>query len=107
MRTKFDGSVDHRIRFGEYENGKLTLSHSNRQKAWVAKITGTDPKYKLARSFENHAEEGGNYRVWDLEEGVLYNWHSDKRWGKTYGIAEEGELYIIDEKEAIEIAESL
>lgn len=53
-------------------DGQLVLATSKRQRAWVAEIVGTHPKYKLDRKFIDADESGAGWAAWDLEEDKIY-----------------------------------
>lgn len=55
----------------------LELYTSNRKKAWVAEITGTDRQYGFNRKFINYFEDKGNIKIYRLAEGKYYNYLSD------------------------------
>lgn len=46
-----------------------TSTGSKNHKTWVAKITGTHPKFKFNREFVNEFEEDGLGRTYDLADG--------------------------------------
>ncbi|QGH03525.1 hypothetical protein [Streptococcus dysgalactiae] len=53
-------------------DGQLVLATSKRQRAWVAEIVGTHPKYKLDRKFIDADENGAGWVAWNLEEEKIY-----------------------------------
>lgn len=53
-------------------DGQLVLATSKRQRAWVAEIVGTHPKYKLERNFIDADENGSGWVAWNLEEEKIY-----------------------------------
>jgi hypothetical protein len=88
----------------DYENNTLTLVTSNRQRAWLAEITGKDEKYIFARKFLEPSDDGGRYIDFTLEEGKLYCWNESKE--QHFGIVENGKLYEISKQDAKEIVEN-
>lgn len=85
-----------------FKDGKLSLVDSNRQPVWVARITGLDPKYGLARQFMDKSLAVSSGRVLDfyLTEGA-YCWkeYSDQH----YGIVEEGVMYEISKLDMVNL----
>lgn len=82
----------------DFEDGMLTLTTSNNQRAWVAEITGTDEKYGFARSFINEPTvDGGRWVDYELSEGKIYNWNEGRR--QHFGIVENGKLYEISKRD--------
>lgn len=78
----------------DFKDGMLTLTTSNRQSAWVAEITGTDPKYEFSRKFiKEPTINGGRWVSYALEEGKTYNWNEAKK--QYFGIVENGKLFEI------------
>lgn len=57
----------------------IKLYESNRYRCWMAEVTGTDPKFGLAREFINPVEIKGNYKHYELKEGHYYNYLNDKK----------------------------
>ena len=57
-----------------YENYTLTITTSNRQKAWMAEIVGKDERYGFGRKFLDVYEDGGRWVDYRLEDGKLYCW---------------------------------
>jgi len=51
----------------------LKLYTSNKYRTWVAEITGTDEKYGFKRNFINPFDTEGNFKIYHLKEGKLYN----------------------------------
>lgn len=75
---KFGGKASEYIaealRIAWSETKKVTItttSGSKRNKSWVAKITGTHPKWKLNREFVDAVEENDwTGKVFELESGI-------------------------------------
>lgn len=66
----------------DVEAMEISIPGSNSQPHWVAKVTDTDPKWKLKREFL----EGDN-RAWteyDLEENVIYNFCPSRKYNEQY-----------------------
>ena len=53
-------------------DGKIEMSYSKRQGAWVAEIVGTHPTYKLDRKFIYANEDDGSFKTWEIKENVIY-----------------------------------
>lgn len=73
--------ADHRIR--------QAARYAGRPRAWVARITGRDPRYGLAREFvgskRDFAEANGTgsrgvYRWYELDEGGVYEVNAPLSW---------------------------
>lgn len=82
--------VDYRTQFGiclsylhkneeAEEMASIELYESNRFRCWAAEVTGTDPKYGLARTFLDPSETWGHYKTYELEDGKYYNYLNDKK----------------------------
>ena len=84
-----------------YENYTLTITTSNRQKAWMAEIVGKDERYGFGRKFLDVYEDGGRWVDYRLENGKLYCWKEKDE--QQYGIVEGGKLYEISKQDAVEI----
>lgn len=83
-----------------YENGILTLTTSNRQKAWAAEITGKSVKYTFERKFVERCDCGPGWAQFKLEEGKIYCWYE---YDQQYGTVEDGKLYEISKSDALEM----
>ena len=82
----------------DFEDGMLTLITSNRQRAWVAEIIGTDEKYGFARNFISEPTvDGGRWVDYELSEGKIYNWNEGRT--QYFGIVENGKLYEISKRD--------
>jgi len=57
----------------------IELYESNKYRCWAAEITGTDSKFGFAREFMNPVKVQGNYKIYELEEGKLYNYLNDNQ----------------------------
>lgn len=68
---------------------------------WIAKVTGTHPKYKMNRQFlkEDYIEDGE--RVFELEDGLYHGKFSNK---PHYFVVENGEARRVEYEEALEMA---
>lgn len=73
---------------------KLSVTDSNPDengdiaKAWVAEITGTDPKYKLQREFVKIVKKEGRTKYFELDHPGLYQIKSYSEFAEpkqTYG----------------------
>jgi antitoxin component YwqK of YwqJK toxin-antitoxin module len=87
------------------KDGKIYLEsqYSTGNKAWLAKITGSDPKWKFKREFLNKQRNG--LQITPLQEGdileeVIFS-HSGKGRSSDYYVVKDGHLSIITEKEVI------
>jgi len=89
----------------EYENYTLTLTTSNRQKAWLAEITGTDETYTFARKFLEVSEDGGRWIDYKLEDGKLYCWNQSNE--QHFGTVENGKLYEINKQDTLELVKTI
>ncbi|MFA8439282.1 hypothetical protein [Pueribacillus sp. YX66] len=77
-QEKFGGKVSEyfaeALKMAWAETKKVTItttSGSKRNKSWVAKITGTHPKWKLNREFVDAVEENDwTGKVFELESGI-------------------------------------
>ena len=84
-------------------NGKIYIKSGDRSnsyygKFWVAKITGTDPKWGLARKFINDKEGA------IIEEDGIYEIYRTCTWAKRpedYFIKVEGDKYEIIKREDV------
>jgi len=54
-------------------DGQLLFNVSKRQPAWVAEVSGLDPKYKFKRSFVDPNDSGPGWQAWNLSEKTIYN----------------------------------
>lgn len=88
----------------EYENYVLTLTSSNRQRAWAAEITGPNDKYVFNRQFLDKCGAGSGWLDFKLEDNKLYTW---KEYNQQFGIVENGKLYEITKQDALEIVKSM
>jgi len=88
-----------------YKNYTYTLMTSNRQKAWMAEVTGTDPKYTFKRNFLEVYEDGGRWIDFRLEDGKLYNWNEGRE--QHFGFVEDGKLYEISKHDAVDIVTAM
>ena len=70
---------------------QIELEMIGSQKPWIARITGKDPKFGVAREFiqgtrdysrANKPRTRGVYTVWSLEDGI-YEINAPRAWGKT------------------------
>jgi len=85
------------------DNGKIYIKSGDRSnsyfgKFWVAKITGTDPKYGLARTFVN--DKNGAV----INEDGIYEVFRTCTWAKrpeNYFIKVEGDEYEIIKREDV------
>jgi antitoxin component YwqK of YwqJK toxin-antitoxin module len=86
-------------------NGKLLLETEFKtgNKAWVAKITGLDPKFTFNRIFLNRTRNG--LKLTEVHEGeiieeVIYS-HSGKHPRKYFYQIKDGALSPIEERDVI------
>ena len=85
------------------DNGKIYIKSGNRSnsyfgKFWVAKITGTDPKWGLARTFINDKDGA------IIEEDGIYEIYRNCQWAKSaenYFIKVENDNYEIVSKSEV------
>jgi len=85
------------------DNGKIYIKSGNRTnsyfgKFWVAKITGTDPKWGLARTFINDKDGA------IIEEDGIYEIYRNCQWSKSaenYFIKVENDNYEIVSKSEV------
>ena len=86
-------------------------SHSYAGKAWVAKIVGPDPKFRLARSFENKRDvdtTGNVYRelewAFAAAEGDIYEYFDQVSSGRSergFWVVEGGRLITAEYSDVI------
>jgi hypothetical protein len=93
---------------------RVAPGHSaDRRLPWVAEITGTDPRYGLAREFlprkldcrdANRSGERGVTCWWTLESGRLYQARYRVAWNKWVTrwltVSEDGDIRDVGEEEA-------
>lgn len=87
------------------QNGTLFLETEYRtgNRAWCARITGTDPKWKFQREFFNRTRQG--VRIHEVIEGdiieeVTYS-HSGKNRSADYYIIQGGNLVKTSERDVL------
>lgn len=87
------------------ETMEISIPGSNSQPHWVAKVTDTDPKWKLKREFL----EGDN-RAWTeygIEENVIYNFCPSRKYkDQYYFMIVDGIIVEYKQEEVIELLES-
>jgi hypothetical protein len=81
----------------------LKTEYTTGNKAWAAKIVGSDPKWKFRREFLN--KQRGGIQISPIQEGdiieeVVYS-HSGKNRSENYFLVKNGGLEEITEKEVI------
>lgn len=57
----------------------LELYESNKYRCWAAEVTGLDSKFGFNRNFINPIEYKGNYRIYRLKEGKIYNYLNNNK----------------------------
>lgn len=96
----------------ELSNGMVEASsHSYSGKAWIAKIVGPDPKFRLARTFESKRDvdtTGNVYRelewAFAAAEGDIYEYFDQVSSGRSergFWVVEGGRLVEIEYSDVI------
>ena len=81
----------------------LETEHTTGNKAWTAKLVGTDPKFKFNREVLNSTRKGLKLDLiqeGDIIENVEFS-HSGKSRNNYYYKVQDGKLISITEKDAI------
>lgn len=81
----------------------LETNYTTGNKAWCARITGLDTKYKFVREFFNKTRQG--FRTHEINEGdiieeVVYS-HSGKNRSQKFYIVSDGALVETSERHVI------
>lgn len=81
----------------------LETNYTTGNKAWAARITGLDPKWKFQREFLNGTRKGLQITPvaeGDIIEEVIYS-HSGKNRDNYYYRIENGEMVKVSERDVI------
>lgn len=103
--SQYEDDFDRLSEDEDYDDMNLLWLDSTDGKPWVAKITGLDTKFGLAREFVAFVDRKKGQRAYPLEDGVLYQVQPTDGEELFFLMVGQGEETVLTTEQAMECVE--